>query len=61
MADFKSKRRARIARAVGDQNGEGGLPADVSAKDLTPIRIYVRGLEIVGEAVIRPFDPRGKL
>src|SRR4051812_29508155 len=61
MADYKSKRRARLARALGDRSGAGGLAADVSAEELTPIRIYVRGVEIVGEAIIRPFDPRGKL
>ena len=60
MADMKLKRRARIERASADAEGQGGLPADVSTKELTPIRIYVRGLEIVGKAVIRPFDPRGK-
>ena len=61
MADYKSKRRARLARALGDRRGDRGLAADVSAEELTPIRIYVRGVEIVGEAIIRPFDPRGKL
>jgi hypothetical protein len=61
MKDMKDKRRARIERARADLEGQRRLPADdVSAKELTPIRIYVRGLEIVGKAVIRPFDPGGK-
>ena len=37
------------------------LELDVANEELTPIRIYVRGVEIVGKALIRPFDPRGKL
>ncbi len=57
MADFRKKRRLRIKRAFADQNGQGGLPADATANEITPIRIYVRGFEIVGEAVIRPFCP----
>ncbi len=60
MADFSRKRRLRIQRAFADEKGGGGLPADASAHEITPIRIYVRGVEIVGEAVIRPFDPSGK-
>ena len=61
MADPKRKRQARLERAQANLQGQGGLPVDVSTKGLTPIRIYVRGLEIVGKAVIRPFDQRGKL
>jgi len=57
MADFRLKRRLRIQRAFADANGQGGLPANATRNEITPIRIYVRGLEIVGEAVIRPFDP----
>jgi hypothetical protein len=60
MEDMKQKRRARIERARADLQDQRGTSADVSAKELTPIRIYVRGLEIVGKAVIRPFDPRNK-
>ncbi len=59
MADRKNKRRARIERALADGIGQG-QPAIAADKELTPIRIYVRGVEIVGKAVIRPFDPRGK-
>jgi hypothetical protein len=59
MADRRQKRRARHQRAQADAQGPPQL--DVSPKELTPIRIYVRGVEIVGKAVIRPFDPRGKL
>ena len=61
MQDMREKRRARLERARADLEGQRRLPADdVSAKELTPIRIYLRGLEIVGKAVVRPFDPRGK-
>jgi len=61
MQDMREKRRARLERARADLEGQRKLPADdVSAKELTPIRIYLRGLEIVGKAVVRPFDPRGK-
>jgi hypothetical protein len=62
MADRKQKRRARLERAAADANGHGPpSELDVPNEELTPIRIYVRGVEIVGKAVIRPFDPRGKL
>ena len=62
MADMKQKRRARLERAAADARGEPPPRAlDVPEEELTPIRIYVRGVEIVGKAVIRPFDPRGKL
>jgi hypothetical protein len=61
MADRKEKRRARLERAAADAKGQPPPRAlDVPEKELTPIRIYVRGVEIVGKAVIRPFDPRGK-
>lgn len=60
MADRKAKRRARLERALADSNGVG-LPLAPKDGELTPIRIYVRGVEIVGKAIIRPFDPRGKL
>ena len=57
MADRRVKRRARLERARKDLQAVPDLPT----KELTPIRIYVRGVEIVGKAVVRPFDPRGKL
>jgi hypothetical protein len=58
MADRRQKRRARLDRARADAAGQ---TVDLPTRELTPIRIYVRGVEIVGKAVIRPFDPRGKL
>jgi hypothetical protein len=62
MDDMRQKRRARLERAAADAKGLPPPPAlDVPEEELTPIRIYVRGVEIVGKAVIRPFDPRGKL
>jgi hypothetical protein len=62
MDDMTQKRRARRERAAADAKGHGPPPAlDVPGTELTPIRIYVRGVEIVGKAVIRPFDPGGKL
>jgi hypothetical protein len=56
MADMATKRRARLERARADL--AAGPQAEDSSK-LTPIRIYVRNLEIVGKAVIRQFDPHG--
>ena len=53
---FRQKRRQRLKRAFADANGRGGLGRR-RGNEITPIRIYVRGVEIVGEAVIRPFDP----
>ena len=62
MEDMTQKRRARRERAAADAKGHKPPPAlDVPEAELTPIRIYVRGVEIVGKAVIRPFDPGGKL
>lgn len=61
MDDMMQKRRARRERAAADAKGHSPPPAlDVREEELTPIRIYVRGIEIVGKAVIRPFDPGGK-
>lgn len=57
MDDMMRKRRARRERAAADAEGHNPPPAlDVPEEELTPIRIYVRGVEIVGKAVIRPFD-----
>jgi len=60
MDDMTGKRRARRARAASDRYGPSPV-LDVPERELTPIRIYVRGVEIVGKAVIRPFNPQGKL
>ena len=57
MRDFALKRRARIERAFADEHGRGGLPVNATRNEITPIRLYIGGVEIVGEAVIRPFDP----
>jgi hypothetical protein len=58
MADRRTKRRARLERALADKNGADCL--EPKPAELTPIRIYVRGVEITGKVAIRPFDPRGK-
>jgi hypothetical protein len=58
MDDMTAKRRVRRERAAADAKGQPPPRAlDVPEEELTPIRIYVRGVEIVGKAVIRPFDP----
>ena len=60
MADRTQKRRTRLDRAQADVERPKAALAGLATKDLTPIRIYVRGVEIVGKAVIRPFNPRDK-
>jgi len=61
MLDLARKRRARVERSFADERGQGGVPAGTRPNELMPIRLYVAGIEIVGEAVIRSFDPRGRV
>ena len=51
MADLRIKRRAR--RRVPLEP----FPDEIRAADLKPIRIFIGGLEYVGKAVARAFDP----
>jgi len=55
MADMWEKRRARLERATADLCGEGGPLPDARPEELTPMRLYVRGVEITGKVLIRPF------
>jgi HNH endonuclease len=55
MADMREKRRARLERATADLRGEGSPLPDARPEELTPMRLYVRGVEITGKVLIRPF------
>jgi hypothetical protein len=55
MADMREKRRARLERATADLRGEGGPLPDARPEELTPMRLYVCGVEITGKVLIRPF------
>jgi hypothetical protein len=61
MADLKAKRIAR-SLACAATAGAGGLPSDPAGfdPDIAPIRILYRGIELVGEVVVRPVIPNGK-
>jgi hypothetical protein len=54
MQDMRDKRRARTERGLAVLKGECGLP-DARPEELTPMRMYVRGVEITGKVLIRPF------
>ncbi len=56
MADLKAKRiRRSDAQAMTSGGVSAGSPDDVP--DIAPIRILYRGIELVGEVVLRPFNP----
>ena len=55
MRDMRDKRRARAERGLAVLKGEHGLPADARPEELTPMRMFVRGVEITGKVLIRPF------
>ena len=55
MRDMRDKRRARAERGLAILKGECGLPADVRPEELTPMRLFLRGVEITGRVLVRPF------
>jgi len=55
MRDMHDKRRARAERGLAILKGECGLPADVRPEELTPMRLFLRGVEITGKVLVRPF------
>src|SRR5258708_21948969 len=57
MADRAQTRRARLDRAAADLFGEGGPLPEARPEELTPMRLYLRGVEITGKVLIRPFVP----
>ena len=57
LADWKQKQRQRYRLAMGDAQGCGGIPEDASDAEITPIRLFIRGVQYVGQIVARPFGP----
>jgi hypothetical protein len=60
MADLKAKRIGR-SLACAATAGDGGTPSNPAGSnpDIAPIRILYRGIELVGEVVVRPTIPNG--
>lgn len=53
--NMRDKRRARAERGLAILKGECGLPADVRPEELTPMRLFLRGVEITDRVLVRPF------